>query len=343
MEFRTVGGMKKVVKSALFGPAFEEIWTRAAADIGFSVVRSPAAYASTDGSGRIEIGTDEILDEDDSVAQLVLHELCHALVQGQANWRVPDWGMDNSTNHDDDRERACLRLQAHWAGEYGLRVHMTPTTDWKKFYADLGPDAFHAQSDSDRPSVELAQAALALSQQTAIKNALSEALAKTASLAARTHHENGFVHHASAATCSGCSWFYRGGRGKAVARCRQNARNGAMDLRVSPEAQACEKWEAPVDCLQCGACCREAYHSVSVSMRDPAAWKQPQFIVREGHRWSVLRNGTRCAALRVVPDESTGACSYSCEIYEDRPRTCRDFEQGGNHCLTARKRVGLSP
>jgi len=33
---------------------------------------------------------------------------------------------------------------------------------------------------------------------------------------------------------------------------------------------------------------------------------------------------------------------YQCTIYDDRPRTCRDFTLGSNHCLTARRRVGLS-
>ena len=31
-----------------------------------------------------------------------------------------------------------------------------------------------------------------------------------------------------------------------------------------------------------------------------------------------------------------------CVIYDDRPRTCRDFTLGSGHCLTARRRVGLS-
>jgi Fe-S-cluster containining protein len=98
-----------------------------------------------------------------------------------------------------------------------------------------------------------------------------------------------------------------------------------------------------VDCLTCGACCREAYHSVAVSVRDPVVWKQPGLIVRDGHRWSLLRAGSRCAALEGGAAAGPGAPpSYHCRIYEDRPRTCRDFEQGGRHCLTARRRVGLS-
>jgi Fe-S-cluster containining protein len=84
---------------------------------------------------------------------------------------------------------------------------------------------------------------------------------------------------------------------------------------------------------------------VSVSMRDPVVWKQPGLIVREGHRWSLLRSGDRCAALEDGPppgQPAVDARAFHCRIYEDRPRTCREFEQGGRHCLTARRRVGLS-
>jgi hypothetical protein len=33
---------------------------------------------------------------------------------------------------------------------------------------------------------------------------------------------------------------------------------------------------------------------------------------------------------------------FHCVIYDDRPRTCRDFTLGSEHCLTARRRVGLT-
>jgi len=34
--------------------------------------------------------------------------------------------------------------------------------------------------------------------------------------------------------------------------------------------------------------------------------------------------------------------AYVCDICEDRPRTCRDFDRGSTNCLDARRRVGLS-
>ena len=47
----------------------------------------PHAYATTNGRGVIGIGERDTLDGDDCLAQLILHELCHALVQGEALMR----------------------------------------------------------------------------------------------------------------------------------------------------------------------------------------------------------------------------------------------------------------
>ena len=99
----------------------DELWVAAAAAVGLTVERTTDAYASTDGQGTIAIGAAHTLDGDDSLAQLVLHELCHALVQGEENLRRPDWGLDNTSERDLDAEHACLRLQAHLADAHALR------------------------------------------------------------------------------------------------------------------------------------------------------------------------------------------------------------------------------
>ncbi len=348
-------------RAALDAPEIDLIWIDAAARCGFRVERGDAAYATTDGRRTIAIGTRAVLDDDDSLAQLVFHELCHALVQGEARWSEPDWGLDNTTDRDDDKEAACLRLQAHWSDRHGLRAEMAPTTPWREYYRQLPEAPLFPVTPADEAPCALAAAAVSLAAEKQIDRLLDAALAATAALvggqpaAPAALHPAGFAFGPAGRTCGECAWIYRGGRGPAVERCRQTAGEVGDGRRTRGDLAACERFEPPVDCLTCGACCREAYHSVSVSLRDPVVWKQPGLIVREGHRFSVLRAGARCAALEcesaspaaseAVRNEATASPQphrYHCRIYEDRPRTCREFEQGGRHCLVARRRVGLS-
>ena len=77
-------------KITLRTPAIEAIWIGAARELGWSIERTQAAYASSDGQGRLLIGVDAVLDADDSVAQLIFHELCHDLVQRPRDWAAVD-------------------------------------------------------------------------------------------------------------------------------------------------------------------------------------------------------------------------------------------------------------
>ena len=71
--------------------------------------------------------------------------------------------------------------------------------------------------------------------------------------------------------------------------------------------------------------------------------KQPTYIVDRTTYLEILREGDRCAALRGGEyDASNRSTRYACVIYDDRPKPCRDFTLGSDHCLTARRRVGLS-
>jgi hypothetical protein len=320
----------------------DRLWIEAASRCGFRVERGDAAYASTDGNGTILLGSPETLDADDSVCQLVLHELCHALVQGEQSWRQVDWGLCNTDERDAVAEAACLRLQAHLATRHGLRAELRPTTSWRAYYEALPGEPLSPAAEDDVPPCQQARAAVALAERRGLASVIDQALAATsARLQARSapvapQHVAGFGPGPAGQTCGTCAWRYLGGRGAPVERCRQSAPETGDGVRVRSELPACERWEPPVDCARCGACCREAYHAVSVSMRDPVVWKQPALVVRNGHRFSLMRAGDRCAALQVA------ASGYRCDIYEDRPRTCRDFERGGRHCLVARRRVGLS-
>ena len=188
----------------------------------------------------------------------------------------------------------------------------------------------------------LARTALQLAEQERIRYSLEKALATTRMLimTVEDRHSSGFLLGDPNKTCGTCAWYYVGGRGRPVSRCRQSGLDRVDGRLVASTMASCERWEAELDCQDCGACCREAYHLVSVSMRDPAVWKQPSMVVREGHRFRLAREGDRCAALEVtVAGDSK---RYGCRIYDDRPQTCREHERQGVHCLTARRRVGLS-
>ncbi len=337
------------------------VWLTAAERIGLRVVRSPDAYASTDGRGTMVIGDEASLDADDSLAQMIFHELCHSLVQGEGAFARPDWGMDNVSDVDVWREHACLRLQAHLAARHGLRGLFAPTTDFRAFWDALPADPFADRSD---PSVAAAIRGLHRADLPPWSPALGDALAATARIAAAVGraeppslwstiapppapHPIGLPAHAepSSGSCGTCAWRYEGGPGRKAVRCRQ-----AAGLRVDLAWPACERYEAAasLDCQTCGACCREAYGAVEVGARDPIRKKRPDFVVARGEFLEVRRSGDRCAALcggETIAGETPGTLTtarYHCTIYDDRPKTCREFTLGSEHCLTARQRVGLS-
>ncbi len=140
--------------------------------------------------------------------------------------------------------------------------------------------------------------------------------------------------------CRGCVWHYVGGRGAPVDRCRRHRGEA-----VSPLAPGCPAFTAALDCLTCGACCREAYHAVEVAPRDPFLRLHPERIVRDAENAgrAVVRRvptptGTRCSCLGDPPEGE----DYRCAVYRDRPKTCRDFEQASVNCVEARRRVGLT-
>ena len=327
------------------------VWLAAARRIGLRVVRTPDAYAASDGAGTLAIGSDDTLDGDDSLAQMIFHELCHSLVEGVDSFTRPDWGMDNTGPDHDFREHACLRVQWVLTGRYGLRHVFAPTTDFRTaFWDQLSGNVL---VDRTERSVILAIVALRRVDQLPWGPVMSEALAASAQIAQASapfaepgtlwqhvepvppRHPTGvFAEASSEQTCGACAWRYERGT---HSRCRQVA--GAIDLTWP----SCERFEAALDCQTCGACCREAYHSVEVKRRDPVIKKQPSYVVDRTTYLEVLRDGNRCAALRGGVDDGSGHTTrYGCAIYDDRPATCHDFTLGSDHCLTARRRVGLS-
>lgn len=156
----------------------EAIWRVAAQRIGLRVERTADVFAASDGAGTLWIGTRETLDADDSVAQIVLHELCHALVEGEASLGRPDWGLDNRTARDTPREHACLRVQAHLAAGHGLRAFLAPTTEHRPYYDALPADPLAG----DEPAAGAAHAAADRAERPPFAPHLAEALAATAAI-----------------------------------------------------------------------------------------------------------------------------------------------------------------
>ena len=132
----------------------DAVWLAAASRMGLLVVRSDDAFAATDGHGVITIGTDDTLDADDCLAQMVLHEVCHWIVQGPDAVRTADWGLCNQDSRDLVREHACLRLQASLAGAYGLRRVLAPTTEHRSFHDALPADPLLGDDPSARQARE---------------------------------------------------------------------------------------------------------------------------------------------------------------------------------------------
>ncbi|MFN0247244.1 MAG: YkgJ family cysteine cluster protein [Kofleriaceae bacterium] len=330
-----------------------QVWLGAARRIGLRVVRTPDAYATTDGSGTLAIATADGMDSDDSLAQMIFHELCHSLVEGSDSFRAPDWGMDNTGPDHDYREHACLRVQWVLTGRHGLRVVFAPTTEFRtSFWDTLSGDVL---ADRTAASVQLAIAALRRLNQPPWAPALEQALAASEQIARaampfasndslaslwsgvtepRALHPSGLFAGDANGTCGDCAWRHdvRG-----VMRCRQV--DGA---KIDPAWAACERYEAALDCQSCGACCRAAYHSVEVGRRDPVLKKQPAYIEDRGTYLEIRRRGDRCSALDGGDVVDGNQTRFTCVIYDDRPRTCREFTLGSEHCLTARRRVGLS-
>jgi hypothetical protein len=314
----------------------ERIWIDAAARVGFTVQRTQDAYATTDGSGIIAIGADETLDHDDSVAQLVFHELCHALVQGPESLRAPDWGLDNTSERDLVCEHACLRLQAHLADAQALRALMTPTTISREYYTALPALPLEGGDEACQRAASGARWAATEPW----RAALDEALAATAALVRPGRrwamdggaHPLGLRPGPAQESCGGCVWRHQSGQG---ARCRQSAGADGNGHRIDDTFPACAHFERALECQACGACCREGFDQVTVRMREAVVWRRPELVVRRGHHFSLLRAGARCAAL-----EQEGP-RYRCTIYEDRPQACHEVVPGDSRCLSARRRVGL--
>ncbi|MFN9719811.1 MAG: hypothetical protein ACK58L_14015 [Planctomycetota bacterium] len=122
-----------------------------------SIDRSTEVNASWDGRHTLTIGTPDTLDADDCLAQIILHEACHALIEGPDSLRKPDWGLESLNPQKKVHEHACLRLQAVLADRHGMRHFFASTTVFRRYYDQIPQDALSPSGD---PAVELARAAI---------------------------------------------------------------------------------------------------------------------------------------------------------------------------------------
>jgi hypothetical protein len=366
----------------------DRVWATCAARVGLRLRRAGDVNAATDGRGTLTLATDDGLDADDCLAQMVFHELCHSLVQGAESFDQPDWGLDNFTDVDALRERACLRVQATLARPHGLRAFFAPTTDYRAFYDALPEDALPNVSlpgDAQRPEVVevlLARRAAARAGRAPWGPHLEDALTATAAIVTVAHaYADGppvpdaralgdgasragaaspslytrvaprpprhprtrlplAVGARASETCGTCAWRATSGL------CRQAEKR----VRTLTEHPACERWEPALDCLYCGACCREAFGAVTVRADELVRGPHAALVRTESDGFRTMRrvpeqsatsgpDDTRCVALR---GDGGDAHPFTCDIYGERPQTCHAFTLGSAHCLVARRRVGLS-
>lgn len=156
------------------------VWVYAAEQMGMRVERSAEVNASWNGAGVLTIGTLETLDPDDSLAQMILHETCHALVEGPECLTKLDWGLPNHDRANQFHEHACLRLQAALADQIGLRAFFASTTMFRNYYDALPNDPL---ADGDDMAIPLAQVGWQRAKQGPWAAAINEALQRTAQIA----------------------------------------------------------------------------------------------------------------------------------------------------------------
>lgn len=170
--------MRKI--SRKYADPVDLIWLHAAAQMGMRIERSAEVNASWDGQGVLTIGTPETLDPDDCLAQMILHESCHSLCEGEQSLLKPDWGLESFNPDKKVREHACLRLQAMFADRYNMRAFYAATTVFRRYYDQLPADPL---GDGEDPAIEIAREARDRANRGPWAKPLDDALRRTALIA----------------------------------------------------------------------------------------------------------------------------------------------------------------
>lgn len=164
---------------ASYGDPVDLIWLEAARRCGIEVRRSADVFASWDGQGTLLISTQEEMDADDFVGQMIFHELCHALVAGPDKFAQQDWGLREMQEGDYVEEHAVNRLQVALAAPHGLRAFLGTTTVFRLYYDALPANALEGDDD---PAAALAREAFARAKQGPWAPHIEDALRRTAVL-----------------------------------------------------------------------------------------------------------------------------------------------------------------
>lgn len=175
------------IRSRYLDP-IDVIWFSTARRLGLTIRRNPAIFSATDGTGLLELGPRDTLDEDDSAAQMIFHEICHWATNGVETFHVRDWGFALDAELD-WREHACLRLQAAWTQAFGLREVLAPTSGFREYYDAIPADAFVPLDASPREAdvVALARVAYARSREAPFGETVAAALRATAAVHTVVH------------------------------------------------------------------------------------------------------------------------------------------------------------
>lgn len=160
----------------------EVIWLAAAKRLGITLRRDETIFSRTDGSGTLWLGPRHDLDPDDTLAQMMLHEICHWITNGVDSFHERDWGFALDAP-DDLREYGCLRLQAALADEVGLRPMFGPTGDYRAYFDRLG-DPLVPLDESDREAtiVAIAKRAIDTAAEAPFAPVVQQALTATAAI-----------------------------------------------------------------------------------------------------------------------------------------------------------------
>lgn len=103
--------------------------------------------------------------------------------------------------------------------------------------------------------------------------------------------------------------------------------------------------EEELDCLACGACCREASDGrILVPAQDLVRWRRSgrddiADRLVEGHFGELAFESTPQGACVHL---GTSTSPHACQIYDVRGTTCREFDKGSWQCLEFRRDAGLS-